>query len=105
LACSRVVRSMHINSFRPGLVLLVATAGCSSGGAGSQGQPAEAVGTVVQALGTVSILDDGGFYRLVNRASSQVLDVSGGSQNENANVQQWTWGGGQNQQWRFRSIA
>ncbi|TDC64687.1 lectin [Micromonospora sp. KC207] len=42
-----------------------------------------------------------GYYRLVNRRSGKVLDVSGGSTADGAKAIQWAWTGGANQQWRL----
>ena len=41
------------------------------------------------------------YYRIVNRNSGKVLDVNGGSTADGAAVIQWTWGGGNNQQWQL----
>ncbi len=43
----------------------------------------------------------GGYYKLTNKYSGKVLDVRGVSTADGANVQQWSYGGGANQQWRF----
>jgi len=43
----------------------------------------------------------GGFVRLNNRNNpAQVIDVSGVSLNDNAGLQLWSYGGGNNQQWQ-----
>ena len=42
-----------------------------------------------------------GIYTLQNRNSALFMDVSGASTADGANVQQWAYGGGGNQQWRF----
>ena len=42
-----------------------------------------------------------GYYRLVNRRSGKVLDVSGGSTADGAKAIQWTWTGAANQQWQL----
>ena len=39
-----------------------------------------------------------------NRASGKVLDVNGASQDDSANVQQWTWNGSGAQRWRLENI-
>lgn len=39
-----------------------------------------------------------------NRASGKVLDVAGASQDDGANVQQWTWNGTGAQRWRVENI-
>jgi len=43
----------------------------------------------------------GGFYKLRNRATGKVIDVSGGSLANGANVIEWTDNGGTNQQWQI----
>jgi hypothetical protein len=43
----------------------------------------------------------GTYYRIVNRNSGKVVDVSGVSTADGANVHQWAWVGGANQQWQF----
>ncbi|MCU4677395.1 RICIN domain-containing protein [Catenovulum sp. 2E275] len=42
-----------------------------------------------------------GSYRIVNRNSAKDLDVDGGATNDGANVLQWTWNSGSNQQWEL----
>jgi alpha-L-fucosidase len=44
---------------------------------------------------------DLGSYRLVNRKSGKVLEVSGASGADGAAVVQWPWSGGTNQQWKL----
>ncbi|MER7835973.1 alpha-L-fucosidase [Streptomyces sp. NPDC096040] len=44
---------------------------------------------------------DIGTFRLVNRKSGKVLDVSDGSTADGAAVIQWPWNGGANQQWKL----
>ncbi|WP_079051821.1 alpha-L-fucosidase [Streptomyces regalis] len=44
---------------------------------------------------------DLGTFRLVNRKSGKVLDVSGASSADGAAVIQWPWTGGTNQQWQL----
>ncbi|KQY21252.1 beta-xylosidase [Cellulomonas sp. Root485] len=44
-------------------------------------------------------------YRLTNRNSGKVADVSGSSGADSANVLQWQWTGGLNQQWRFEDAG
>jgi hypothetical protein len=46
-----------------------------------------------------------GTYRIVNRKSGKVMDVSGASTADKANVQQWTSNGGTNQQWTLTSLG
>ena len=43
----------------------------------------------------------GGFYKLRNRATGKVIDVSGGSLSNGANVIQWADNGGSNQHWQI----
>jgi endoglucanase len=46
----------------------------------------------------------GGYYRLTpTHATNMALDVNGVSTADGANVQIWTYGGGNNQQWTFQS--
>jgi hypothetical protein len=46
--------------------------------------------------------DAGGFwYKIVNVGSGKVVDIAGMSNANMANIQQWTYWGGYNQQWRF----
>ena len=45
------------------------------------------------------------WYRLVNRLSGKVLDVSGPSTADAANVHQWDWFDLHNQQWRFEAVG
>jgi hypothetical protein len=42
-----------------------------------------------------------GYYRLTNRRSGKVLDISGASTTDGAKAIQWAWTGGANQQWRL----
>ncbi|MBU2711815.1 RICIN domain-containing protein [Zooshikella harenae] len=42
-----------------------------------------------------------GVYKITSKHSSKVLDVSEHSMEGAANIQQWTYGGGKNQQWKF----
>ena len=46
-------------------------------------------------------LNSTNWFRIVNRHSGKVLDVSGPSTADGANIHQWDWVGGSNQQWRF----
>jgi hypothetical protein len=46
-----------------------------------------------------------GAYRIINRNSGKVLDVASRSTANGANVQQWTWNGGTNQQWNVVDIG
>jgi alpha-L-fucosidase len=42
-----------------------------------------------------------GYFRIVNRNSGKVLDVSGASTADGARVVQWPWTGSANQQWNL----
>jgi hypothetical protein len=46
-----------------------------------------------------------GWFRLVNRRSGKVLDVSGASTADGAKIVQWTWAGSANQQWQLMPNA
>jgi hypothetical protein len=46
-----------------------------------------------------------GIYRIINRNSGKVLDVASRSTANGANVQQWTWNSGTNQQWNVIDIG
>ncbi|MEH0421536.1 glycosyl hydrolase family 95 catalytic domain-containing protein [Streptomyces sp. B21-083] len=48
---------------------------------------------------TVSLLT--GWFKLVNRRSGKVLDISGASTANGGKAVQWSWSGAVNQQWRF----
>ncbi|MER6122181.1 RICIN domain-containing protein [Streptomyces sp. NPDC001795] len=52
---------------------------------------------------TISLLS--GFFRLENRRSGKVLDVTGGSTADGAGLIQWGWSGSQNQQWQLQPDA
>ncbi|MBI5916085.1 MAG: HYR domain-containing protein [Bacteroidetes bacterium] len=41
-----------------------------------------------------------GLFKIVNVQSGKVLDVSGASMADGANIQQWSYGGGDNQKWK-----
>lgn len=45
------------------------------------------------------------YYRITNRNSGKVLDVQNPNQSDGANVGQYTWNGGNWQQWRFVSAG
>ena len=47
----------------------------------------------------------GGYYQIINRNSGKVLDVNGASTANGANVQQWAYGGGTNQQWSIAAVS
>jgi hypothetical protein len=46
-----------------------------------------------------------GTYKIVARHSGKALDVSGGSNANGANVQQWTYNGYANQQWKVTNLG
>jgi len=46
-----------------------------------------------------------GTYRITARSSGKSLDVSGRSTADGANIVQWTYGGGTNQQWSVQSLG
>ncbi|WP_220213455.1 alpha-L-fucosidase [Streptomyces shenzhenensis] len=48
---------------------------------------------------------DLGTFKLVNRNSGKVMDVSGGSTADGGSVIQWPWTGGTNQQWKLTPNA
>ncbi len=50
---------------------------------------------------TITLTTLTGTYRLVNRNSGKVLDVSGASQSDGAPVIQWPWVAGANQKWQL----
>ncbi|MFB8179113.1 RICIN domain-containing protein [Streptomyces sp. NPDC055966] len=52
---------------------------------------------------TVSLLS--GFFRLENRRSGKVLDVTSGTTADGADLIQWGWSGSENQQWRLQPDA
>lgn len=45
--------------------------------------------------------DPNAYYRLINRNSGQALDVNSASTSNGANIIQWPWNGGNNQQWQI----
>jgi DUF1680 family protein len=47
----------------------------------------------------------GTYYRLINRNSGKVADVSGASTADGGDIVQWTSNGGANQQWSFVSVG
>jgi hypothetical protein len=46
-----------------------------------------------------------GTYRIIARHSGKALDVTGGSTADGANVEQWTYNGGANQQWTLTNLG
>jgi hypothetical protein len=63
------------------------------------------------AWGNVSIsqpygsFSSGTWYKVVNRNSGDVLDINGQSKTQGASVIQWSYWGGNNQQWSFTSLG
>ncbi|REE89063.1 galactan endo-1,6-beta-galactosidase [Paenibacillus taihuensis] len=55
--------------------------------------------------GISSGIDTTGYYKLVNRNSGKLMDVSQGSTSDGADVIQWTDNSGYNQQWQFVSTG
>jgi Ricin-type beta-trefoil lectin domain len=51
------------------------------------------------------VVDLGGEYALINRATRQVADVGGGNTNDGANIQQYTWNNSGAQRWRIESLT
>ena len=49
-------------------------------------------------------LEEGAYY-IINEASGKALDVSGVSTSNGANVHQWSYGGGLNQQWIAQHVS
>ena len=45
-------------------------------------------------------LSDGN-YEILNAYSGKALEVAAWSTSDGARIQQWSWGGGDNQQWRI----
>jgi hypothetical protein len=45
------------------------------------------------------------YYRIINRNGGKVVDVSSASTADGADVIQWTWNGGANQQWSFNDAG
>ncbi|WP_141208680.1 RICIN domain-containing protein [Streptomyces griseorubiginosus] len=59
----------------------------------------------LDAFASVRFPVSGGNYKLVNKGSNKVIDVSGGSLTAGANVIQWTDTGAGNQNWRFVPVG
>ncbi len=53
----------------------------------------------------VTPIISGGIYRLVNQCSGKVMDVSGGSTADLANIQQWGWANVAQQKWKIDSLT
>jgi hypothetical protein len=56
-------------------------------------------------IGKRGALADGGFYRIVNRTSGKAMDVVANSTANGAKLNQWSYVGAQNQQFRFRETG
>lgn len=61
--------------------------------------------TIDTATGTVTGGGNVPYYRVTARHSGKVIDVINGSTANNAEVKQWTWNGGANQQWAFQDAG
>src|SRR3954453_20316949 len=78
-------------------------------GGGRAGAVAVAVATLAAAgagafnvaSASAATVDTSAWYVLGNRNSGKVLDVSGGSTANGAQIQQWSRTNGTNQQWQF----
>jgi alpha-amylase len=46
-----------------------------------------------------------GYYKLTAAHSGKVLDVAGKSTADGANIYQWGYGGGSNQQWKIEPLG
>jgi hypothetical protein len=77
------------------------SAGCldMNGTGDEDSESFEKVGT------TSSALTNGTIYRIRNVHSNKVLDVSGVSTANGANIHQWDWVGGDNQKWKFIDVG
>lgn len=64
----------------------------------------QATWTIDAATGTVASIPDVS-YRITARHSGKVMDVSGASTVNNAEIKQWTWNGGGNQKWAFEDAG
>ena len=59
----------------------------------------------LDAFASISAPDQTAYYKLVNKNSGKVMDVNGGSYNSGANIIQWNYTSGVNQQWQFVKTA
>ena len=50
-------------------------------------------------------IQEGQYYKIIAKHSGKCLDVSGISKDSGANVHQWSYVGGNNQQWKFESTG
>ncbi len=48
---------------------------------------------------------DAGYFKIINHNTGKVLDVRGGSTDASAEVIEWSWHGGHNQQWKLVYIG
>ncbi|MGW2306180.1 glycosyl hydrolase family 95 catalytic domain-containing protein [Streptomyces sp. NPDC001809] len=83
---------------RPGITSLSTTATVAASSLGAHARKVSLTAGRRTKI-TVGLLT--GTYRVVNRASGQVLDVADESTGNGASVIQWPWSGGANQQWRL----
>jgi alpha-L-fucosidase len=49
--------------------------------------------------------DPAGYYRIINRNSGKCIDVTGSSTADGAQIVQWTYNGGNNQQWQIIDVG
>jgi hypothetical protein len=64
-----------------------------------------AVLTIDAAAGTISGSGSSLAYRITNRNSGKVMDVINQSTSNNAEIKQWSYNGGGNQQWTFEDVG
>lgn len=62
-----------------------------------------AASTQIQLTPSAAIITSGSYYRLISQLSGKALDVAGVSREAGANLIQWRYGSGANQQWRISS--
>ncbi len=78
--------------------------GYTNGAWNSNGMPTGALDGFVQGGGSSGGsggIDPNTYYKIVNRNSGKVLDVDSSSTANGAQIIQWTYSGGWNQQWKF----
>jgi beta-glucanase (GH16 family) len=79
--------------------------GTPAGNFGSQTMEVDYV-RVYGFTGTPTVpLNSNGYYRITARHSDRSLDVEEWSTADGGNIQQWTYGGGNNQRWRFEPVG
>jgi hypothetical protein len=61
--------------------------------------------TIDTATGVVGSGGGATYYRITARHSGKVMDVTGASTANNAEVKQWSWNGGGNQRWAFEEAG